>query len=163
MYAAVGSYLARVWRIFGFRFIHYPPTWATLLLAVAIYVNFFTHHFTIDVRLGLFAATALIFGRTFVSFTPHKRPRSMPLLLGFLLVALFIWFAENIGTFARAWTYPDQDGAWQPVSLAKLGAWFLLMIISYTLVAAVQGVQSRRRIRTEVSAAVRDSAARVAG
>ena len=33
----------------------------------------------------------------------------MPLLLGFVLVALFIWFAENIGTFANAWRYPNQS------------------------------------------------------
>ena len=32
----------------------------------------------------------------------------MPLLLGFTLVALFIWFAENIGTFTAAWIYPHQ-------------------------------------------------------
>jgi uncharacterized membrane protein YoaT (DUF817 family) len=61
----------------------------------------------------------------------------MPLLLGFLLVALFIWFAENIGTFARAWTYPGQENGWQMVSLAKLGSWYLLMIISFALVALV--------------------------
>ena len=36
MYAAVGSYIARVWRIFDFRFSHYPPTWVTWLLAIAI-------------------------------------------------------------------------------------------------------------------------------
>ena len=58
MYAAVGSYLARVWRIFDFRFSHYPPVWTTVLLALAIYVNFFTHHWWPDVRLGLFAVTA---------------------------------------------------------------------------------------------------------
>ena len=36
MYAAVGSYIARVWRGFDFRFSHYPPVWATWLLALAI-------------------------------------------------------------------------------------------------------------------------------
>ena len=61
----------------------------------------------------------------------------MPLLLGFLLVALFIWFAENIGTWSRAWIYPGQADAWTPVSIGKLGAWYLLMIISFVLVALV--------------------------
>ena len=61
----------------------------------------------------------------------------MPLLLGFVLVALFIWFAENIGTFANAWRYPNQSHVWQVVSIAKLGSWFLLMIISYVMVSAV--------------------------
>ncbi|EDL50257.1 hypothetical protein ED21_27338 [Erythrobacter sp. SD-21] len=40
MYASVGSYIARVWRIFDFRYSAYPPRWATYALAAAIYVNF---------------------------------------------------------------------------------------------------------------------------
>lgn len=141
MYAAVGSYIARVWRIFDFRFSHYPAPWTTWLLAAAIYVNFFAHHWTIDIRLGLFAATALLFWRTRVHFRNWRAHRWMPLLVGFGLVALFIWFAENIGTFARAWSYPGQEDGWEMVSIAKFGSWYLLMIISFVLVAAVQPVR----------------------
>lgn len=141
MYAAVGSYLARVWRIFDFRFSRYPPRWATIALAVAIYVNFFAHHWLPDIRIALFAAAALIFGRCWVHYRPFRAYRKMPLLLGFLLVALFIWFAENIGTFARAWSYPNQRGGWHPVSIGKLGAWYLLMIISFVLVSLVHRVR----------------------
>ncbi|OGN52034.1 MAG: hypothetical protein A2352_13605 [Caulobacterales bacterium RIFOXYB1_FULL_67_16] len=137
MYAAVGSYIARVQRIFHIRVRRYPPLWTTWLLAAAIYVNFFAHHWLPDVRIVLFLATALLFGRGWFYFTADRRRRSMPLLLGYGLVALFIWFAENLGTFARAWTYPGQDGGWEPVSLQKLGAWFLLMIISVVLVSLV--------------------------
>jgi uncharacterized membrane protein YoaT (DUF817 family) len=61
----------------------------------------------------------------------------MPLLLGLALVALFIWLAENIGTFTAAWAYPNQRHGWELVSFGKLGSWFLLMLISYTLVAAI--------------------------
>lgn len=129
MYAAVGSYIARVWRIFDFRFTNYPARWATWLLAAAIYVNFFAHHWLPDIRMLLFAATILLFWRTRVHFRNWRDHRWMPLLLGFLLVALFIWGAENIGTFARAWTYPGQEDGWKMVSLAKLGSWFLLMLI----------------------------------
>ena len=50
MYAAVGSYLARVSRIFDMRYSHYPPLWATVFLAAAIYVNFYAHHFVADMR-----------------------------------------------------------------------------------------------------------------
>lgn len=62
-YASVGSYIARVWHGFDFRFSHYP--WRSLMvaLAAAIYLNFFAHHWAIDMRWGLFAATALIFSR----------------------------------------------------------------------------------------------------
>lgn len=142
MYAAVGSYIARVWRIFDFRFSHYPPAWATWALAAAIYANFFTHHFTIDIRWGLFAATALIFARTRVHFRNWRVHRWMPLLVGFGLVALFIWFAENIATFANAWNYPGQEAEWRMVSLAKYGSWYLLMLISFVLVSLVQPVRA---------------------
>ena len=144
MYAAVGSYIARVWRIFAFRFDRYPKPWTTYALAAAIYVNFFAHHWLPDVRLALFAATALLFWRTRVYFTPFRKARWMPLLIGWLLVALFIWFAENIGTFSRAWLYPGQEGAWTPVSPEKLGAWYLLMIISFVLVAALREREARQ-------------------
>ncbi|MBT2243964.1 DUF817 domain-containing protein [Sphingobium sp. BHU LFT2] len=147
MYAAVGSYIARVWRIFDFGFSRYPPVWATALLASAIYVNFFAHHWLPDVRITLFAAAILLFGRTWIWFTPWREARRMPLLLGFFLVALFIWLAENIGTFANAWTYPSQRHGWEMVSLMKLGAWYLLMIISFVLVSLIHGIRRVDQIR----------------
>ena len=143
MYAAVGSYLARVWRIFDFRFSNYPAQWATVALAAAVYVNFFAHHWLSDIRLGLFAATAWLYRRTWVYYRPFRTHRRMPLLLGFLLVALFIWFAENIGTYANAWSYPHQKAAWTMVPIGKLGAWYLLMIISFVLVERVHGGQMK--------------------
>jgi len=143
MYAAVGSYIARVWRIFDFRFTHYPRKVWTWLLAAAVYVNFFAHHWLPDIRYALFAVMLLLFWRTRIHFTPWKRARWMPLMVGWLLVALFIWFAENIGTLARAWTYPDQAAGWSPVSPGKLGAWYLLMYISFILVAAVHRPRPR--------------------
>ena len=137
MYASVGSYLARISRIFDMRYTRYPPLPATVLLAAAIYVNFFAHHFVLDMRYVLFAATALLFLRTSVHYRVFRFRHRMPLLLGFLLVALFIWFAENIGTWSRAWLYPGQSEAWTPVSIQKIGAWYLLMIISFVLVTLV--------------------------
>ncbi len=137
LYSAVGSYIARCWRLFDFRFSNYPPQWTTWLLALAIYINFFTHHYVTDMRYVILGAAFLIYGRTVVHFTVDQVPRRMPLLLGFLLVALFIWIAENIGSFGTIWLYPHQLKAWSPVSLSKLGSWFLLMIISFVLVALV--------------------------
>jgi uncharacterized membrane protein YoaT (DUF817 family) len=137
MYAAVGSYIARAWRLFDFRFTAHPPLWATGLLALAIYINFFTHHYLPDIRLALFVFAALLFGPAWVHFRVWRVHRRMPLLLGLALVAAFIWFAENIGTFARAWVYPSQAAGWSPVAAAKFGSWFLLMLISYVMVSAV--------------------------
>ncbi len=142
MYAAVGSYIARVWRLFDFEFRLHPPLWALGLLSAAIYINFFTHHYTVDVRWVLFAAAAVLFGPCWIYYRVWRSHRTMPLLLGLVLVALFIWFAENIGTLTLAWTYPNQENGWQIVSIAKLGSWFLLMILSYTLVAWVNGIKT---------------------
>ncbi len=143
MYAAVGSYIARAWRLFEFRFSHHPPGWALMALSLAIYVNFFSHHYVADARWLLFALTAVLFGRCWVHFRIWRRHRRMPLLLGFVLVTVFIFAAENLGTFAGAWLYPSQRGGWVPVAPAKLGAWFLLMIISYAMVFALHRAEGR--------------------
>jgi len=137
MYSCIGSYLVRVWRLFDFRFTRHPPPWALVALSAAIYLNFFTDHFGFDLRLPLFALAAILFGRATVHFKVWRRHRSMPLLQGLALVSLFIWLSENIGTFTRVWLYPQQAHGWAIVSPAKLGSWFLLLIISYTLVSLV--------------------------
>ena len=137
MYAAIGSYAARAWRLFEFRFVRYPPSWGPWLLAILAYLNFFTHHYLPDIRWGLYILSAVLFGRTWVVFTPDRKPRRMPMLLGFALVALFIWFAENIGTFTSAWIYPGQRDGWRMVSIGKLGAWYLLIMLSFALVTLV--------------------------
>lgn len=137
MYACVGSYMARIYRIFDIRFAHYPPLWATALLAVAIYINFFSHHFIFDFRWLLFTALFLLYFRSAMHYRVFRFRHRMPMLLAFLLVALFIWIGENIGTWSRAWIYPEQADGWSMVSLAKLGSWYLLMLISVVLVTLV--------------------------
>jgi uncharacterized membrane protein YoaT (DUF817 family) len=136
MYAAIGSYMVRAWRLFDFRFAHHPPMWAVIGLAAAIYLNFFLDHFGFDGRLWLFAASLLVFGRGWIYFKPWRMHRRMPILVANGLCALFIWFAENIGTFVRAWSYPTQMHGWSMVGFGKFGSWFLLLIISYAIVAA---------------------------
>lgn len=63
--------------------------------------------------------------------------RRMPVLVGLILVALFIWIAENVSTFGSVWIYPTQTDGWQMVPIAKLVAWLLLLVISLVLVALV--------------------------
>jgi uncharacterized membrane protein YoaT (DUF817 family) len=152
LYSAVGSYIARCWRLFDFRFSNYPGARWTWLLALLIYVNFFTHHYIFDARVALFAMTAAIYGRTMIHFTVDRVPRRMPLLLGFFLVSLFIWLAENIGSFSAVWLYPHQMRTWSPVTWGKLGSWFLLMIISFVLVSLVnrpRELSARQRARID--------------
>lgn len=134
MYSAVGSYIARCWNIFKFEFSHYPNPKYLIAISLAIYINFFLHHFWYDVRWILFILVGLIFYKTWIYFTMIKTPRRMPLLVGFLLVAFFIWIAENIGTFTQTWVYPEQTSHWDLVKWQKLGSWYLLMIISFVMV-----------------------------
>lgn len=137
MYAAVGSYMVRVYRLFDLRFARYPRVWISAVVAAAIYVNFFTHHYVVDVRWVLVLAIGLIYVRTIMHFRVFRSTFRMPVLLAFLLVALFIWIAENIATAAGAWIYPHQEAGWELVPLTKLVAWFLLMMISVVLVTFV--------------------------
>ncbi|PHR55548.1 MAG: hypothetical protein COA43_15280 [Robiginitomaculum sp.] len=138
MYACVGSYLARVWRIFDFKFTRFPSLKWQMILAALIYANFFTHHYVMDIRYVLMAVSILLYAPCMIYFKPDEKHRFMPLVLGLVLVALFIWFAENIGTYARAWSYPGQETNWHMVTLAKLGSWYMLMLISFVLVAGNQ-------------------------
>ena len=137
MYASIGSYIARCWRLFDFRFTHHPPLAVLVVLSVAIYANFFTHHYLPDARWLLFAGIGAVLWRTRIHYRVWRRVRWMPLTVGLLLVTLFIWFAENIGTVSATWLYPHQFGAWSAVRAGKFGSWFLLLLISYTLVALV--------------------------
>ena len=78
-----------------------------------------------------------MFGRVMIYFKMNRVHRRMPLVVGWLLVALFIWFAENLATYANVWIYPMQKHHWQLVSLSKLVAWYLLMMLSFVLVSLV--------------------------
>jgi len=137
MYAAVGSYMVRVYRLFDLGFTRYPRRWLTAIVAAAIYANFFTHHWIWDLRWVLLLAVVVLWARTTMYVRVWRKVIRMPLLAAFAGVAVFIYLAENIGTWAGAWAYPDQLDAWQPVSITKLVSWFLLMIISVVLVTFV--------------------------
>ncbi|MEM7696946.1 MAG: DUF817 domain-containing protein [Verrucomicrobiota bacterium] len=148
LYSSVGSYIARAWRLLDLRFTHYPPVWATVSVAVLAYANFFTHHFTIDIRWFLIIASFLLFARTQVYFRTGNQYRHAPLLLGLLGLSFAIYLAENIGTFAEAWVYPDQESGWKPVGLGKFWAWYLLMLLSFVLVSLVAKPRSAEQVRS---------------
>jgi uncharacterized membrane protein YoaT (DUF817 family) len=155
MYSAVGSYIARIWRIFNFEYSHYPAKTATIVLVSLIYINFFTHHFIWDFRWALIGLTIFLFYRTYVYFRIIKTHRKMPILLGWFLVALFIWIAENIATFTNIWIYPNQTSEWNMVPMEKLSSWYLLMLLSFVLVSLINNIQIRHadnRMQTDPAA-----------
>lgn len=141
MYAAVGSYIIQAWRLLDLRIRHHPPYWMAGLVALAIYLNFFTHHFIGDYRWYLAACVLGLYARATVLFRPFDRDRSMPLLLAFVLIGFFIWLAENAATFFGIWRYPNQLGAWTLVHVAKWSSWSLLVIMTFTIVANLKHIK----------------------
>ncbi len=134
MYAAVASYIIQAWRWLKLRIVDHPPTKYVWVLAILIYLNFFTHHFLFDIRWALIAVTCFIFWKTQVYFTPRQHEYKMPLLLSFVLIGFFIWVAENIATFYGAWKYPNQMNVWSRVHIGKWNSWSLLVIMTFIVV-----------------------------
>ncbi|WP_422122303.1 DUF817 domain-containing protein [Planococcus sp. X10-3] len=142
MYASVASYIIQSWRRMDLQMIHWPKAIYAGGISALIYLNFFTHHFSYDVRWILKALLVVVFFKTFVSFRLLDRVFKMPLLLAFVLIGFFIWIAENITTFFGAWQYPDQEAAWTIVHIGKISSWALLVIISIIIVAQLKRVKS---------------------
>ena len=134
MYAAVGSYIARAWRLMDLRLTRYRP-WPTAVLAAAIYANFVTHHFLPDVRVVLALLLVAATWRTWVHYTVGENRYRMPLALSFVLIGFFLWLAENISTIFAAYRYPEQADGWSMVHVGKFGSWALLVVVSFVLVA----------------------------
>ncbi|HTR00622.1 MAG TPA: DUF817 domain-containing protein [Candidatus Acidoferrum sp.] len=143
MYAAVGSYIIQAWRLFELRVLHHPPYWMAALMALAIYANFFTHHYIPDLRWYLAACVLGLYARTTVVFRPLDVERRMPLLLAFILIGFFIWLAENLSTFFSIWRYPNQIGAWSAVHVEKWSSWSLLVIMTFTIVANLKHIKEK--------------------
>jgi uncharacterized membrane protein YoaT (DUF817 family) len=142
MYAAVGSYICQAWRRFDLRVSGYRPI-LTTGLALAIYANFFTHHWIVDLRIPIALLLLVVLRRTWVFYSVGVRRYRMPLALSFGLIGLFLWIAENAGTFLDVWKYPDQINVWRLVHPAKFGAWALLVSMSFVLVASVKSLEGR--------------------
>lgn len=135
MYASVASYIVQAWRRFNLAITQWPNLVAAWFISLAIYFNFFTHHYFIDLRWYITALLLWIFRKTWVSFKVGEEQYKMPLNLSFLLIGFFIWVAENISTFLGAWQYPNQQAGWQLVHFGKISSWFLLVVISVIIVA----------------------------
>lgn len=137
LYSAVGSYISRAFLFLKLSYAHFPAYHHLWILAVLIYVNFFTHHFVFDIRYLLFTYVVVVFFKTQIYFQVYQKARRMPFLLAAFLTAFFVWVAENIGTFTNIWLYPSQFEYWHMVSFNKVGSWFLLLILSFALVSII--------------------------
>lgn len=146
MYAAVASYICQAFRRMRLRVIGLRPVW-TAVLAVAAYVNFFSHHVLPDLRWWIAAGFILALWGCAVAFTVGERRYRMPLSVSFVLIGFFLWVAENAGTFLGAWSYPNQAEIWEMVHTGKWGSWALLVSLSFMLVALLKTRDGSVRIR----------------
>ncbi|MEM7237711.1 MAG: DUF817 domain-containing protein [Pseudomonadota bacterium] len=136
LYAAVGSYIARVVRIFDMRFISYPAEPLTWALGAAIYLNFFWHHFGPDARYILMSGTVALYLHTRISFLISDHRYAMPLLVAAGLATVFLWIAENVGTLTGTWVYAG-NSAFHWTGIEKAGSWYLLLYVSLVQVMLV--------------------------
>ena len=147
MYASIGSYIAQSWKVMRLKLFRPPSYKFSLGLAILIYANFFTNHFWPDVRWLLAILVLVLYWHTTVEFTITQKVRKMPAALSFVLIAFFVWIAENVGTYVKAWQYPYQISTWSAVSLHKISSWSLLVIISFMLIAYLKHVKAEMRAK----------------
>ncbi|MDO4223789.1 MAG: DUF817 family protein [Acinetobacter sp.] len=145
MYSAVGSFFARALRLYQVSFEQLPSFRNMLALSVLSYLNFMTKFFVPDIRYGLFVWSVLIFYKTKVSVQVGVYHLKFPMLLILMLLALIIWIAENISTFYQIWLYPTQVEQWHRVGYAKMGSWYLLLMLSLVLVMKVLRTFEKRK------------------
>ncbi|MBP1964417.1 DUF817 domain-containing protein [Paenibacillus aceris] len=144
MYASVASFICQAWRRLELSLDAYPPIGITVPFGVSIYLNFFTHHFIFDVRYLLIILLCILFYRSKVGFKLGQISYAMPLSLSFLCIGFFIWIAENMATYLDAWRYPNQDHSWHFVHPSKIVAWFLLVIVSFVIVAELKRLKTKQ-------------------
>lgn len=144
MYASVASFICQSWRRLSLSLHAYPPKWITIPFGTCIYLNFFTHHFIFDVRYLLILLLCILFYRVKIKFKLSQFDYAMPLPLSFLCIGFFIWIAENIATYFGAWRYPNQDHMWHFVYPSKIVAWFLLVIVSFVIVAELKRLKTNK-------------------
>ncbi|BDI30979.1 hypothetical protein CCAX7_30300 [Capsulimonas corticalis] len=147
MYASVASYFCQAWRRLEIRLIAYPSLRVSAPLAAAIYLNFFLEHYLPDARRLLIPLVFLVFARTKARYRIAGALYQMPVPLGLMAVGFFVWIAENIGTLLGAWRYPNQIHSWGLVDPAKATSWFLLVVVTFLIVAQLKHVKEDRERR----------------
>lgn len=147
MYASVAAFMSQAWRRFNLQFTGWGNRTTAALLGMAIYFNFFTHHYLYDFRYILIGLICIQFYKAKVFFTTIGGQRNMPVVLSFILIGFFIWLGENIATFFGAWKYAHQHTGWQAVKTDKLLSWILMCIVSYIIVAELKFYKAQKAVK----------------
>jgi uncharacterized membrane protein YoaT (DUF817 family) len=148
MYASVGSYLCQAWRNLSIETIDWPGAWTARLCGVAIYLNFFTNAFIMDVRWWIVLVLVIVFRKSKFAFMLGERKYHIHVILAFFLIGFFIWLGENIATFYGAWKYAYQHAGWKMVTWHKISSWSLLVIVSIIIIAELKRIKHLKQTRT---------------
>lgn len=140
MYSAIGSYIVRIIKEMDIEVKHWPKWYYLLGLSGLIYLNFFTDTHGFDYRNLLYLLILILFWRTRFTFKVANVIHEWLAVVGFFLIGLFIYFAENIGSFFNAWRYSYQLTAWRLVDVGKISSWTLLIIITIIIVVELQRI-----------------------
>lgn len=134
MYASVGSYMAKEFKLLKLEVTSMPSDKFLIIFSIAIYANFILNNHIYDFRYILLIIMFVVYSRANLFFTPAIKAYKFNLPLAFLLIGFFIWIAENISTYLGIWSYPNQIPVWHFVHLSKITSWMLLSIVSFNLV-----------------------------
>ncbi len=137
MYASIASFLCQLWHAMELRIEQWPRAPWGWIIAAAIYFNFFSLHYILDLRWPLVALVFVCFRRSRIHIhVPLEF--SFPLIWIFFGFGVMIWLGENLATALGAWKYAYQHAAWQAVSIHKIGSWTLMTIVSIIIVVQLK-------------------------
>lgn len=134
MYACVGSYMAKEFKLLELKVSSMPSNKFIVIFSIAIYANFILNNHIYDFRYVLLVIMFVVYNRANLTFKPLLKSYRFNLPLSFLLIGFFIWVAENISTYLGIWSYPNQVPVWHLVHVSKITSWMLLSIVSFNLV-----------------------------
>lgn len=138
LYAAIGSYILRSWRVLRVEFADYPRRRYAMLLAVAIYASFFVVHFFYGLSYLLILVAVIFFWRTRASYANGSKKRHLPFLLPVVSAPLLILLGEKFAAFTQLWVYTSE-----PSLVSKFTTWFLLLLFSCIVVDLLRMVSAR--------------------
>lgn len=134
MYASVGSYMAKEFKLLKLKVTGMPNTKLLIGYSIAIYANFILNNHIYDFRYLLIIAMVILYWKVDLRFKPANKSYRFNLPIAFVLIGFFIWIAENISTYLGIWVYPNQVPVWHMVHISKITSWMLLSIVSFNLV-----------------------------
>lgn len=134
MYASIGSYMTKEFKLLDFKVYNMPSKPFLIIYSLFIYLNFIFNNHIFDFRYILIIIMIIVYSNVDLSFKPSVKRYKFYMPLSFLLIGFFIWIAENISTYFDIWSYPNQIPIWHLVHFSKISSWMLLSIVSFNLV-----------------------------